>query len=163
MQNRIMMTDSYKLSHSGMYPKGTCYMFDYMESRGGLYPITVFTGLQGMIKKYFSTPITKEEVEEAKSFAQEHAEPFPYDEWMVIVNEYNGNLPVIIKAVKEGTVVPVNNILVSIETSVEDERIFWIVSWLETFFMKIWYPINIATRSFHIKQMLIEYAYKTID
>jgi nicotinamide phosphoribosyltransferase len=162
MQNRIMFADSYKLSHpNGMYPKGTTYMFDYMESRGGLYPVTVFVGLQGMLKTYFSTPITSSEVEEANEWAKEHGEPFPYENWMYIVEKYNGNVPIKIRAVKEGTVVSVGNALVTIETSVEDEKVFWVVSWMETFFMKLWYPINIATRSFMVKRMLKAFSDET--
>lgn len=154
-----MLVDSYKLSHKNMYPKGTNFMFDYMESRGGLYPATIFFGLQAMLKEYFSTPITEAEVFEAKSFADEHGEPFDLDGWMYIVNDLKGMLPVRIRAVKEGTLVPVSNVLVTIEST--DERVFWVVSWMETFFMKIWYPINIATRSFYVKRMLKEFSDNT--
>jgi nicotinamide phosphoribosyltransferase len=142
-----------------MYPEGTDYMFDYMESRGGLYPATIFFGLQAMLKEYFSTPITEAEVFEAKGFADEHGEPFDFDGWMYIVNELKGMLPVRIRAVKEGSLVPVSNALVTIEST--DERVFWVVSWMETFFMKIWYPINIATRSFYVKRMLKEFSENT--
>lgn len=155
-QNRIMMVDSYKLSHKGMYPTGANYQFDYMESRGGLYPATMFFGLQAMLVKYFTDPITQFEVVEAAEYAKEHGEPFDYEGWMYIANELKGKMPVRIRAVKEGTLVPVSNALVTIEST--DPKVFWLVSWLETFFMKIWYPINVATRSFYVRKMLKEFS-----
>jgi len=142
-----------------MYPTGASYMFDYMESRGGLYPATMFVGLQAMLKEYFTTPIIADEVEEAAQFAKEHGEPFDYDGWMYIVNELDGKLPIRIRAVKEGTLVPTSNAMVTIEST--DPKVFWIVSWMETFFMKVWYPINISTRSFYVKRMLKEFSNQT--
>jgi nicotinamide phosphoribosyltransferase len=159
MKNRIMMVDSYKLSHKNMYPQGANYMFDYMESRGGLYPATIFVGLQPMLKEYFSEPITENEVIEAQGYAKAHGVPFDYDGWMYIAKDLKGMLPIRIRAVKEGTLVPVSNVMVTIEST--DPKVFWVVSWLETFFMKIWYPINVATRSFYVRKMLKEFSDNT--
>lgn len=154
-----MMVDSYKLSHKNMYPQGANYMFDYMESRGGLYPATIFVGLQPMLKEYFSEPITENEVIEAQGYAKAHGVPFDYDGWMYIAKDLKGMLPIRIRAVKEGTLVPVSNVMVTIEST--DPKVFWVVSWLETFFMKIWYPINVATRSFYVRKMLKEFSDNT--
>lgn len=52
-ENIIMLSDSYKFSHTNQYPKNTDYMFDYFESRGGIYPETVFFGLQYYIKNIY--------------------------------------------------------------------------------------------------------------
>lgn len=151
-----MMADSYKYSHAPMYPIGTTYQFDYMEARGGMYPATIFFGLQAMLMEYFSTPITFDEVVEAQQYATAHGIPFNADGWMYIVNECNGYIPVRIKAVKEGTLVPVSNALVTIEST--DPKVYWVVSWMETFLMKVWYPINVATRSYYVRKMLEQYA-----
>ncbi len=154
-----MLADSYKYSHTGLYPRGTTYMFDYMEARGGEYPTTVFFGLQYILKEYFTTPITKEEVEEARVMIEAHGEPFDYNGWMYIVEKYKGFLPIKIRAVEEGTVVPVSNILMSVEST--DSKVFWVASWFETFAMKVWYPITVATKSFYIKQMLKNFSDNT--
>jgi nicotinamide phosphoribosyltransferase len=158
-KNRVMFADSYKYSHTGLYPKGTKYMFDYMEARGGEYPATIFFGLQYILKAYFTTPITIEEVIEAYEMAQAHGEPFDIKGWTYIVNDCNGFLPIKIRAVKEGTLVPVQNILMSVEST--DENVYWIASWFETFVMKIWYPITIATKSYYVKEMLKEFSEKS--
>jgi nicotinamide phosphoribosyltransferase len=68
-------------------------------------------------------------------------------------------LPIRIKAVKEGTLVPVKNALVTIEST--DETVPWVVGWFETFIMKVWYPTTIATKSYFVKQMLKEFSDKT--
>lgn len=154
--NRIMLADSYKYSHFKQYPENMTYMFDYMESRGGTYPKTVFFGLQYMLKEYFSTPITQSEVNEAYEYATAHGIPFDIEGWNYIVNELNGMLPIRIKAVKEGSVIPVKNILMSIEST--NETVPWVVGWFETFIMKVWYSTTIATKSYYVKQMLMEYS-----
>lgn len=158
--NRIMLADSYKYSHTNQYPKNTIGMYDYAEARSGkIYDKTVFFGLQYILKKYFSTPITQEEVQEASMFAKAHGIPFNEDGWNYIVNELNGMLPVRIKAVPEGSVMPVKVPLFTVEST--DEKVFWVTSWMETILMKVWYTSNIATRSYFVKQMLKEYAEKT--
>jgi len=40
--NLLLLTDSYKTSHSVQYPPGTQHIFSYFESRGGEFDNTVF-------------------------------------------------------------------------------------------------------------------------
>lgn len=109
--NRILDVDSYKSSHFLQYPRGMHGMFSYLESRGGLYPATVFFGLQYLLKTYLQYPISPNEVRAAEAFFEKHGEPFPREAWMKLANQYKGNLPIRIRAVPEGMVVPVSNIL----------------------------------------------------
>jgi nicotinamide phosphoribosyltransferase len=141
------------------YPSGTTSMFDYMEARGGQYAKTVFFGLQYILKRYFSSPIEMWEVDEAKQLAEAHGEPFDYEGWKYIVEELGGKLPVRIRAVPEGSIVPVKNALVTIDST--DERVFWVVGYLETILMKTWYPTTIATKSYYVKEMLKPYLEET--
>lgn len=161
MENFLIDTDSYKSSHYLQYPAGTTSMFSYIESRGGEYDHTVFFGLQYYLKKYLTHRVTVEEVQDAKEFLEEHGEPFNYDGWMYIAKELKGKLPVRIRSVPEGTIVPTHNILVSIEST--DPKVFWIVSWLETMLLRVWYPITVATRSHHIKQIILKALQKSSD
>src|SRR5574337_417770 len=153
MENIIIDTDSYKASHYLQYPPGTTSMFSYIESRGGEYNKTVFFGLQYYLKKYLTHRVTVEEVEEAKEFFEAHGEPFNYEGWMYIAKDLKGKIPVRIRSVQEGSVVPTHNILVSIEST--DPKVFWVVSWLETMLLRVWYPINVATRSHKIRQIIL--------
>lgn len=159
--NLVMDTDSYKPSQWVQYPTGVTSMYSYFEARGGYSDWTVFFGLQYILKKYFTTPITVEDVEEAKAFMAQHGEPFNYEGWMYIARDLKGKLPVRIRAVPEGSVIPVLNVLMDIEST--DPKVFWVVNWLETVLVRLWYPISVATNSWHIKQIIKGYLMKTSD
>jgi len=159
--NLIIDTDSYKCSHWLQYPPGTESTFFYLESRGGRYDETVFFGLQYILKEYLSKPVTMEDVEEAKKFIEAHGEPFNYEGWKYIVEEHGGYIPLKIKAVPEGSIIPNHNVLLTAETT--DPKAFWVGSWFETIMMRLWYPITVATQSFHIKKDILEYLERTAD
>lgn len=77
MQHNIILNcDSYKHSMWKQYPPKTEVVYDYIESRGGLYDKTVFFGIQAFIKEYLLRPITMENIDEAESFLKEHGLPF---------------------------------------------------------------------------------------
>lgn len=159
--NPILDTDSYKSSQWLQYPPNTTEMFSYLESRGGKYDRTVFFGLQYIIKEQLCTPITMEMVHEAKEIFEAHGEPFNYEGWSYIARDLNGKIPVRIKAVPEGCVVPTSNLLISVESL--DPKCFWVVGWLETKLLRVWYPITVATQSYTIKQVIRECLNKTSD
>jgi nicotinamide phosphoribosyltransferase len=158
--NLVMDTDSYKFSHWPQYPKNTSYMFSYLESRGGKYAQTLFTGLQPILKR-LEKGFTMENVEEARTFAAAHGEPFNYEGWKRMFEKHGGKLPVRIRAVPEGFVIPTSNILMSVEST--DPEFFWVVSWLETLLLRVWYPITVATQSYYIRQLIMEFLEKTSD
>lgn len=159
--NLVMMTDSYKASHWKQYPKGTQQLYSYLESRGGKYRETVFFGLQYLLKEYLSKPITHEMIEEAVDFFEMHGEPFNAEGWYYIANQLEGRLPVRIRAVPEGMVVPTQNVLMTCEST--DPKVFWISSYIETMLMRMWYPITVATQSWHIKRIIMEYLIQTAE
>lgn len=159
--NLILMTDSYKSSHFLQYPPKTTGMFSYLESRGGKYRDTVFFGLQYIINKYLAKRVTEADVHEAAKFFAAHGEPFPLDGWMRVVNTYGGSIPVRVKAVREGTVVPTHNVLMTVEST--DNELFWMVNWIEALLHRVWYPITVATTSFQIKRVIKEFLERTAD
>ena len=160
-ENLILNTDSYKASHYLQYPPGTTGMFSYMESRGGAYPSTVFFGLQMLLMKHFLTPITHKMVDEAKDFFLAHGLPFPEEGWRHVVHDLHGKLPIRIKAPSEGSVIPTGNVLVTVEST--DASTFWLVTWIETALMHLWYPITVATRSHYAKRTIFKYLQETAD
>jgi len=159
--NPILDTDSYKPSQYLQYPPNTTGMFSYLESRGGKYSETLFFGLQYALKEHLSTPITMEMVDEAKAFFEAHGEPFNYEGWKRIATVLGGKLPVRIRSVPEGLVIPTSNILISVEST--DPETFWVVSWLETMLLRVWYPITVATQSYTIKKIIHDYLARTSD
>ncbi|THF84854.1 nicotinate phosphoribosyltransferase [Deinococcus sp. KSM4-11] len=150
--NLILDTDSYKSSHFLQYPAGTTRLFSYLESRGGKYPATRFFGLQYLLDKYLTRRITAEMVEEARTLIEAHGEPFPFEGWMRIVTVHGGKLPLEIRAVPEGTVVPIHNILMSVTNT--DPELPWLPGWFETMLMRVWYPTTVATQSYAIREII---------
>lgn len=159
--NLLLDTDSYKMSHYLQFPPNTTEMFYYLESRGGRYKETVFFGLQYILKEYLTTKITKPMVEEAAKFAAGHGEPFNKEGWDYIVEELDGMLPLRIKAIQEGSVVPTSNVLMTVEST--DPKCFWLPSYVETLLLRVWYPTTVATQSWHIKKIIKEFLDKTAD
>ena len=161
-KNIILNTDSYKTSMFKQYPLGTTGVYSYIESRGGRYDRTVFFGLQAFIKEYLLEPITQADIDFAEEILTAHGEPFNRSGWEYILQEHAGYLPVVIKAVPEGTVVPVKNVLATIENT--DPKCFWLTTWLETALLRaIWYPTTVATQSYTIKQVILDYLERNGD
>ena len=161
-QNIILNTDSYKVSMFRQYPAGTTGVYSYIESRGGRYDRTVFFGLQAFIKEYLLEPITQADIDIADEILTAHGEPFNRQGWEYILSVHGGYLPVVIKAVPEGTVVPVKNVLATIENT--DPQCFWLTTWLETALLRaIWYPTTVATQSYSIKRVILDYLERTGD
>lgn len=157
----ILDTDSYKASHWLQYPPGTDKTFFYVESRGGTYDRTVFFGLQAILKAQLARPVTHGDVDEARDFFAAHGEPFNEAGWRHIVDVHGGRLPIRIRAVPEGSVVPTHQALVTIEST--DPEAFWLPSYLETLLLRLWYPVTVATVSWHVKQTIRAYLEKTSD
>lgn len=161
LRNPLLNTDSYKASHWLQYPPGTDATFFYVESRGGVHDRTVFFGLQAILKEYLSTPITHADVDEARDLFAAHGEPFNEAGWRDIVDRLGGHLPIRIRAVPEGSVVPTHHALMTIEST--DPAAFWVPSYLETMLLRIWYPITVATISWHAKQTIRQFLERTSD
>ncbi|GGS26989.1 nicotinate phosphoribosyltransferase [Deinococcus knuensis] len=160
-RNIILDTDSYKSSHFLQYPSGTTRLFSYLESRGGRYPQTRFFGLQYLLDRYLTRRITADMVEEARTLIEAHGEPFPYDGWMRIVNVHGGRLPLEIRAVPEGTLVPIHNVLMTCTNT--DPELPWLPGWFETMLMRVWYPTTVATQSYFIREIIRAALEKTSD
>lgn len=163
MQTSIILnTDSYKCSMFKQYPPGTEYIYSYIESRGGVYDLTVMFGLQAFIKEYLTKPITQDDIDEAESIITAHGEPFNREGWQYILDKHKGYLPLKIRAAKEGSVIPVRNVLATIVNT--DPKVPWLTTWVETPLLRaIWYPTTVATQSWYIKQLIKGYLEKTGD
>ena len=159
--NLILDVDSYKASHWLQYPPRTTGLYAYLESRGGVYSQTLFFGLQYILKQYLVQPVEPWMVDEADQFFTAHGVPFNAAGWRYIAEDLQGKLPIRIRAVAEGTVIPTRNVLMTIEST--DPQVFWLTSWLETLLLRVWYPTTVATQSWHLKQLINSSLQKTAD
>lgn len=165
-ENNVMIkSDTYKVSHHKQTPKGTEFVYSYLESRGGKYDYTVFVLLQYILEKHFAGKVvTQEKIDVAEKFWNAHygyKGLFNREMWEYILNKYDGKLPLRIKAVPEGMVVPVKNVLMTIENT--DPKCASLTNFIETLLLQIWAPITVATNSRSIKVELVDRIMKTTD
>lgn len=164
-ENLVLLADAYKYSHHKLYYPGTQKVYSYFESRGGLFPQTVFFGLQYFIKQYLEGEvITTEKIDAAEKVLQSvfgRNDVFDRSKFDYIVQKHNGRLPVRIKAVPEGTNVPVSNVMMTIENT--DPECFWLPNFLETLLVQVWYPCTVASLSHQIRGVVEQYYAETAN
>ena len=157
LENNIcLLTDSYKITHHYFYPKGTEKIYSYLESRvGAEFNKTIFYGLQYIIKKYLEGKVvTEEKISEADKIISTHIgeDIFNLKGWNYILDEYDGKLPIKIKAVAEGTPVDISNVLMTVENT--DDKCYWLPNYLESLLLQVWYPSTVATLSAEVKKLV---------
>lgn len=160
--NPILDTDSYKLGQWKLIPDDVVRGLAYVESRGGDYDRMVMVRLQYILQEYLDRPITQAMIDEAKALVDVHiagSNVFAIELWQYILDTYNGYLPIVIKAVPEGTVVPVKNVIMTI--FVEDPKCIPLLTYFEDVLLRIWAPITTATKSFLVKERILSFAKKS--
>lgn len=160
----MLCTDSYKVTHHDQYPPKTTKVFSYFESRGGVFKDVCFFGLQYLLKRWLvGAIVTKERIAEAKDYYAKHFGSDVFNEagWTHILEKHGGKLPMTIRAVPEGTVVPYKNVLFTVENT--DPECFWLCTWFETLLVQCWYPLTVASLSRAQKITLKTYMKHTAD
>jgi nicotinamide phosphoribosyltransferase len=155
-------TDSYKLSHHCQYVQGAQRMASYVESRGGLYDETLWYGLQLILKEYFLQRLTQAQADNMIAWAAEHMMADQDESYLnnlktalqTVIDEYDGKLPIRIRAAREGLLIPVKNVLAVIESTENDPRLFSLVSFFETKLLRVWSPTTVATTSYNIRKAI---------
>ncbi|XP_010218515.1 PREDICTED: nicotinamide phosphoribosyltransferase [Tinamus guttatus] len=161
-----------QVTHYKQYPPNTSKVYSYFECREKKtensklrkvkYEETVFYGLQYILNKYLKGKVvTKEKIKEAKEVYREHFQDDVFNEkgWNYILEKYDGHLPIEIKAVPEGSVIPRGNVLFTVENT--DPECYWLTNWIETILVQSWYPITVATNSREQKKILAKYLLET--
>lgn len=165
LENILLLTDSYKVSHHKQYPPKTEHVYSYFESRGGAFDEIVFFGLQYFLKKYLAgVQVTNEKIETAERYFKAHFGKdsiFNRHGWEYIVEQHGGKLPVEIKAIPEGTVIPYHNVMMTIENT--DPACYWLTNYLETLLVQVWYGSTVATQSRYMKKVLLDALEQTGD
>lgn len=156
-RNLVMLTDSYKCSHSQQYPVGSHFLHSFLEARiGGITPSVLWFGLQALLHEYLCRPVTLGDVAEAREYLGKHfgQELMNHRGWYRIVDKHDGYLPLRIRAVPEGTDVPVGNVLMTVENLYPDMP--WLTNYVESLLVQVWYPCSVATRSRNIKRRILQ-------
>jgi nicotinamide phosphoribosyltransferase len=154
--------DVYKSCQWPLYEPGYSALEGFIESRGGLYSKTCWFGLQYYLKRYLvNRCITMEEVEEANEMFPAVGLPFNYEGWKYIVQKHGGLIPVKIRSIPEGTVIPTKNVLAKATST--DPNCAWVEQWIESSMLRVWGPTNVATLSWHCREDMFPFALKTCD
>ncbi len=157
LDNILLLTDSYKMTHWKMYPPKTEHIYSYLEARqGGEYGEVVLFGLQYLLMKYLGgVVVTQEKIERTARFMAAHfgaPEVFNREGWERVLRHHGGRLPVEIRAAPEGLVVSEGNVLLTIENTCR--HCAWLVNHLETLLVEMWYPCTVATISREMKKII---------
>lgn len=161
--NPLLMTDVYKMGHMEQYAPGTSYVYSYLIARSDkTFKETVFYGLQYYLKRYLRQPLTPEMGEE---FLRVRASILggnsPEVEQKIRALCKLGHWPIVIKAVPEGTVMPVRNVLMTIANT--HPAFYWCVGFIESLLLKVWYPITVATCCYQYRKLAQRYWDETVE
>lgn len=161
--SRIMATVKHLVSDGLIAPEAAKEALE-KAAEGNLtgFNEVVFVGLQYYLMNYLSCPITRQDADEFYGMHSHILGPTPDDvrqkvEALVTL----GYMPLEIKAVPEGTVVPVKNVLMTITNTHPD--FYWCVGFVESLILKIWYPISVASTSLQYREVVEEAFAKTVD
>jgi nicotinamide phosphoribosyltransferase len=158
----ICRIDSYKFSHPFAYPDGIKGMTSYGEARVKPDVVIIPFGMQLLLKRYLTQRITMADIDAAEAFSEAHfgRKLFARKQWEKVVHVYDGFLPLIIRAVPEGT--PIRGGQPIYTVTVLDEDLFWLSAGFETLIQRgIWYPTTIATNDYNIKGKIKQYYINT--
>ncbi|MBL0913763.1 MAG: nicotinate phosphoribosyltransferase [Bacteroidia bacterium] len=169
--NTLHLADGYKVDHRRQYPEGTELVYSNwtprksrLENSDGV----VFFGLQYFIKKYlvedFDTHFFRrpkaEVVNEYRRRISAYLGPDAISYEHVEALHDLGYLPVEIKALPEGVVVPFRVPMFTIKNTIPE--FFWITNFLETILSCIiWMPCTSATVAREYRKKLDQYAMLT--
>lgn len=169
--NSLLNTDGYKVDHRRQYPAGTTLVYSNWTPRRSRIPEideVVFFGLQYFIKHYlledfrvnfFQRP--KEEV--LRTYARRidtYLGPNAVGTDHIAALHDLGYLPMVIKALPEGSCVPLRVPMCTMYNTKPD--FFWLTNYFETLLSTtLWLPCNSATIAREYRKKLDRYATAT--
>merc|ERR1719399_883716 len=111
--------------------------------------------------------VTREKIDEAEKLysihfgdgINENPTLFFKEGWEYILEKHDGKLPILIKAVPEGMVIPNKTVLFTMVNT--DPKCFWLSNFLETLLVQVWYPMTVCTNSRFQKKTIMKYLNST--
>ncbi|HEX9512177.1 MAG TPA: nicotinate phosphoribosyltransferase [Puia sp.] len=168
----ILLKDGYKVGHKFQYPEGTTLVYSNLtprKSRSAEVNEIVFFGLQYFIKEYlirqfdeefFQSPkaaVVKEYARRMDTYLGKDSITYRH-----IADLHDlGYLPLEIKALPEGSLVPMRVPIFTIKNTLPE--FFWLTNMLETVLSAIlWKPCTSATTGFEYLRAFTRYAKETV-
>ena len=166
-----LQLDGYKTDHRRQYPSGTELVYSNLTARGSRIEgiqSTVFFGLQYYCRRYlldyWGHGFFIKNKKKACQFYKDTLESYcGLADYKHIEDLHDlGYLPVRIKAVKEGTQVPIRCPMMTIYNTIPD--FYWVTNALETSLSNIlWMPITAATIANRYREVFEQFADETCD
>jgi len=169
--NPTLMADFYKLSHREQYPAGTEKVYSTWTPRSGKHAPNikevVAFGFQGFVKELQETFQENFFDKDKNEIIAEYSRivkfclgvPSPDTKHLEELHDL-GYLPLEIKALEEGTLVPFRVPMLTIENT--DDRFFWLTNYIETMASaNLWKPCTAASTTRVYRQVLDEAALET--
>ena len=167
-----LLCDFYKVSHMEQYPKGTESIYSTWIPRSNKFSPqsdrVVTFGIQGFIKKYLINYFNEHFFSQPKEVVVAQYERYikytmgvekPNSQHIADLHD-EGCLPIVIKALKEGTLAPIKVPMLTVENT--KPKFFWLTNYLETIISnEIWQPMTSATTAYQFRKLLDEFAIKT--
>jgi nicotinamide phosphoribosyltransferase len=170
-QIATLLCDFYKVSHREMYPKGTELVYSTWTPRASrvknIDHVVAF-GFQAFLKKlndiferdFFSRPKEEVAAEYARTIRCTLGVQNPDTSHIEALHDL-GYLPLEIKAVDEGTLVPLRVPMLTIQNT--DKRFFWVTNYIETLAScELWQASTSATLAHEYRKLLTKYAMETV-
>jgi nicotinamide phosphoribosyltransferase len=169
--NPLLLTDGYKTGHHQQYPKGTTLVYSNFTPRSNKYApkgcneVVVF-GTQMVMQQlhdafqndFFSRP--KDEVcgEMKRELSMYLGTDYDVSHFEALHDL--GYLPICVKALPEGTKVPMKVPVLTIYNTVPD--FYWVTNYLETILSNLlWKPMTSATIAHQYRKVLTKWMEKT--
>lgn len=165
------LCDFYKIAHRAMYPEGTQVVYSTWTPRTsrikGVDNVVAF-GTQAFIKEYlldvfqehfFNRPKADVIAEYKRLIKSTLGDPNPETKHLEDLHDL-GYLPLSIKALPEGTIVPTRVPTLTIQNT--DPRFFWLTNFIESLAScELWQPSTSATLAIEYKRMMDKFAMET--
>ena len=168
----ILLKDGYKVGHKFQYPEGTTLVYSNLtprKARNAELNEVIFFGMQYFVKEYLINQFedgffkrSKDEVLQEYSRRMDSylgKDSISYDHIAALHDL--GYLPLEIKALPEGSLVPMKVPVFTIKNTVPE--CFWLTNMLETLLSAItWKPCTSATTAFQYLKTFTRYANETV-
>lgn len=168
----MLLADFYKLSHRKMYPSGTTKVYSTWTPRGSRLPNVnefVWFGLQAFIQRRLLGTFAQDFfAHDIESICEDYARVVRHtlgdknpDTSHIRELHGMGYLPLRIRGLDEGTVVPLRTPVMTIENT--DPRCFWLTNYVETLMScELWQASTSATIARQFRKLFDAYAIETV-
>ena len=164
VKNPLLRTDVYKMGHMEQYRPGVTKVYSHLVMRSKkTYTHTLWFGLQYYLNEYLAVQLEPWMAEDFIEKAEKILGRIPSGEVQRKIRALAklGYFPLKIKSIEEGSIVENGNVLMTITNT--HPEFAWVVGFVESLLLKVWYPCVVATTSLAYRQLVTSFWNETVD